>query len=241
MIVAVDDPNDVPPDSHRNVKNVDFGNHGSQPLAGDFDRSGAVDTGDYILWRRTLGTNVGTIFDGADGDGDGVVDPDDLAVWRAHYGETLPPGSGSQVVLASAALVAPAPTSALVSLGAEVESAIADPQPTASSAGDSIFAPLVAEVAVQPVTVLAASYPTSGRGGDRSQGRFAVPHKAAASSPSDRALLAWLAESSLSADRGRQADSGLGDYATQDDDELESVDAVFETLENCALAGAGAV
>ena len=40
-VVAVDDPNDSNgPDSHRNVKNVNFGNHGSQPLAGDFDRSG---------------------------------------------------------------------------------------------------------------------------------------------------------------------------------------------------------
>lgn len=56
---------------------------------GDFNRNGTVDSADFVLWRKTLGT-AATIYTGADGDGDGVIDQDDYAVWRGHFGETAP-------------------------------------------------------------------------------------------------------------------------------------------------------
>jgi hypothetical protein len=98
-----DDRRDCP-DSHRNVKNVDFGNQAAQPLDGDFDRSGVVDGADYIVWRRTLGTSVSP-FGGADGDGDGVIDTDDYGVWRNNFGRYIDDhGNSSPVATAISAV-----------------------------------------------------------------------------------------------------------------------------------------
>jgi hypothetical protein len=60
-------------------------------LPGDFNRDGAVDAADYVVWRKTQGQTV-TYFASADGDGSGVVDSGDLGVWKANFGE--PAGSG---------------------------------------------------------------------------------------------------------------------------------------------------
>ena len=57
-------------------------------LPGDYNQNGEVDAADYIVWRKTLGTDVPS-YVGADGDGDGHVGPEDYDVWRAHFGETL--------------------------------------------------------------------------------------------------------------------------------------------------------
>jgi hypothetical protein len=71
-------------------------------LFGDYNRNGTVDAADYIVWRKTLGTNVSPPFTGADGDGDGVIDADDHGVWRAHFGQTVPPpGAGSGAAISS--------------------------------------------------------------------------------------------------------------------------------------------
>ncbi len=83
-IAGVDDPNDPDgPDSHRNIKNVDFGNQAVQALPGDFDRSGVVDMRDYVLWRKTLGTSVSNPYDGADGDGNSMVEQADYTICAA--------------------------------------------------------------------------------------------------------------------------------------------------------------
>ena len=90
------------------------------------------------------------------------------------------------------------------------------------------------------MTVASASYQSASHGSDRSHGRFALQHKAAASSQSDRALLAWLSRIvALRPIADAKPIDDIGDHSTQDD--TESVDEVFESLENCALAGAGAV
>jgi hypothetical protein len=64
-------------------------------LPGDYNRNGSVDAGDYVVWRKTLGTTGITAYSGADGDGD-TIDQDDYNVWRTNFGNALsPPGAGS--------------------------------------------------------------------------------------------------------------------------------------------------
>ena len=77
------------PDSHRNVRNVNFANQSLQPLLGDFDHSGSVDMRDYLVWRHTLGQTVSSAFAGADGNGDGVIDAGDYDIWRQNFGKVL--------------------------------------------------------------------------------------------------------------------------------------------------------
>jgi poly(beta-D-mannuronate) lyase len=61
-------------------------------LAGDYNGDGQVNTGDYAVWRNSLGQQVAA-GSGADGDGDGSIDQDDFNVWRANFGTTQ--GSGA--------------------------------------------------------------------------------------------------------------------------------------------------
>jgi endonuclease I len=74
-------------------------------LSGDYNRDGAVDAADYIIWRHALGQDV-TEYSGADGDGDGMIDEDDYGIWRANFGATA---SAVSSVVPSAV---PEPTSA---------------------------------------------------------------------------------------------------------------------------------
>ncbi len=57
-----------------------------QPLPGDYNRDGQVDTADYQRWKETIG-NYGSQL--ADGNGDGVVNLADYTVWRDNLGATL--------------------------------------------------------------------------------------------------------------------------------------------------------
>jgi hypothetical protein len=95
---------------------IDIGAFEYRPLPpapstwGDYNGDGLANAGDYVTWRKTMGSSV-TAFSGADGDGDGTVDPDDLNVWRSHFGQTAAAaaaggGSGSSVELATLAPVA---------------------------------------------------------------------------------------------------------------------------------------
>jgi parallel beta-helix repeat protein len=62
----------------------DIGAYEFGALAGDYNRDGVVNAADYVLWRKTLGTNV-TRYAGADGDGSGVIDQPDYLRWRADF------------------------------------------------------------------------------------------------------------------------------------------------------------
>jgi parallel beta-helix repeat protein len=62
----------------------DIGAYEFGALAGDYNRDGAVTTADYVLWRKTLGSNV-TRYAGADGDGSGIIDQPDYLRWRADF------------------------------------------------------------------------------------------------------------------------------------------------------------
>jgi hypothetical protein len=57
-------------------------------LAGDYDRSGAVDDLDYAKWKADFGTTVVTPGDGADGNSNGRVDAADYTLWRNNLGAT---------------------------------------------------------------------------------------------------------------------------------------------------------
>jgi hypothetical protein len=51
-------------------------------VAGDYNHDGVVDAGDYMIWRKTVGsTNMA-----ADGDGNGTVNDADAWVWRTNFG-----------------------------------------------------------------------------------------------------------------------------------------------------------
>jgi hypothetical protein len=73
----------------------DIGAYELGALAGDYNRDGAVNEADYVLWRNTLGSVV-TRFAGADGDGSGVIDQADYARWRSDFG-AVSGGAGSAI------------------------------------------------------------------------------------------------------------------------------------------------
>ncbi len=78
-------------------------------LIGDYNGDGAVDTADYVVWRKTMGTIVAP-HTGADGSGNGVAGPEDFDVWRAHFGEILetsPAANGTPALSALAGPIAP--------------------------------------------------------------------------------------------------------------------------------------
>lgn len=61
-------------------------------LAGDYNRNGKVDSGDYTVWRDTFG-RTGLALS-ADGDGNGSVDTADFGIWKTNFG-AMSPGSGA--------------------------------------------------------------------------------------------------------------------------------------------------
>jgi hypothetical protein len=74
---------------------------------GDYDRNGIVETADYAIWRKWLGTSTHLA---ADGNLNGIVDQQDYHIWRANYGR----GVGSLLLanqsLGPAAVPEPATT-----------------------------------------------------------------------------------------------------------------------------------
>lgn len=56
----------------------------STALAGDYNHDGAVNSADYVVWRKSLGQTGLGLF--ADGNFDRRVDSGDYGVWRASFG-----------------------------------------------------------------------------------------------------------------------------------------------------------
>ncbi len=52
-------------------------------VPGDYDHDEDADGADFLVWQRTLGSNLQLA---ADGNGNGVVDGGDLAIWRGGFG-----------------------------------------------------------------------------------------------------------------------------------------------------------
>ena len=65
-------------------------------IPGDFDNNGVVNAGDYVIWRKGLGT---------------TFTPADYDVWRSHFGQ--PPGSGAAF---GASTAVPEPATAVLLL-----------------------------------------------------------------------------------------------------------------------------
>lgn len=80
-------------------------------LPGDYNRDGAVDAADYVIWRNSEGQSV-VAGSGADGNSDGQITGADFSMWRAHFGQTA--GAGSGDILAGAAV--PEPTLTLLAI-----------------------------------------------------------------------------------------------------------------------------
>ncbi len=97
------------------------------PLAGDFNFNGVVDAGDFVIWRK----NVGSTTDlQADGDDDGDIDQDDYNVWRANFGRTY---ADVPVAAASAAIVDVSEPQGLATVGTAGE--VPDGEFRANSSG----------------------------------------------------------------------------------------------------------
>lgn len=62
-----------------------------EPLLGDYNDSGVVDSADYVLWRNTLGQSGAGLA--ADGNNSGTIDSGDYDVWRAHVGQSAGGGA----------------------------------------------------------------------------------------------------------------------------------------------------
>ena len=65
------------------------------PIVGDFDRSGVVNSSDYNLWKSSFGSNSELA---ADGNGSGTIDAADYSVWRDHLGDMIPPAFDNLVL-----------------------------------------------------------------------------------------------------------------------------------------------
>ncbi|MFO0790632.1 MAG: hypothetical protein U0805_14345 [Pirellulales bacterium] len=63
-------------------------------LYGDYNGDGSVDQGDYVVWRKSLGS---TIALAADGNGNRVVDHGDYDVWRANFGRVAGGATSSPI------------------------------------------------------------------------------------------------------------------------------------------------
>lgn len=64
-------------------------------IAGDYNRDGAVDAGDFTVWRDSLGQTGANLI--ADGNGDEVVNHLDYGIWKANFGLA---GSGGSALAA---------------------------------------------------------------------------------------------------------------------------------------------
>lgn len=68
---------------------------------GDYNGNSFVDSGDYVVWRKTLNDLVSPPGSGADGNQSGAVDSGDYICWRTHFDNTL--GEGASTITRSIA------------------------------------------------------------------------------------------------------------------------------------------
>jgi hypothetical protein len=77
-------------------------------LTGDYNGNGTVDAADYVVWRKTLGSDTDLRANGDNtGSSAGVIDQADNAVWRANFGRTIPPAEAAARLRKDVQAVAP--------------------------------------------------------------------------------------------------------------------------------------
>ncbi|TWT33695.1 CotH protein [Posidoniimonas corsicana] len=112
-------------------------------LAGDYDRNGVVDSGDYDFWRSSYGATAGAALQ-ADGNGDGVVDAADYSVWRDNLGATAPANvataSPAATVLSAHSQANAEPAGAAITEPTERPNHASSPMAQAATAIDSALA-----------------------------------------------------------------------------------------------------
>jgi hypothetical protein len=74
-------------------------------LVGDYNSNGIVDSSDYIVWRRLLGTES---IPNRDPSNSGPIGPADFDSWRSHVGQIAGAGSGAGSSRAATAVPEPA-------------------------------------------------------------------------------------------------------------------------------------
>jgi hypothetical protein len=84
-------------------------------LLGDYNLNGAVDAGDYVIWRKTLGQFGFGLA--ADGNSNNQIDAGDFDIWRANFGNMAGSGAGSGAASTSQPAVPEPGSLALILLG----------------------------------------------------------------------------------------------------------------------------
>jgi hypothetical protein len=79
----------------------------------DFNSNGVVDAADYVVWRKSLNSNVAPWTQG-DGNGDGIVDELDYDLWRQSVGRAIFTASSGAVGSGQTAATVPEPTTNLL-------------------------------------------------------------------------------------------------------------------------------
>jgi hypothetical protein len=72
-------------------------------LPGDYNTNQAVDAADFVIWRKTKGSNV-LQYAGADGSGNSKIDDADYDVWRGNFGASSS-GSGTDATSQSSFVI----------------------------------------------------------------------------------------------------------------------------------------
>jgi hypothetical protein len=197
---------------------IDMGAFELQPtdyVLGDFNREGNVDSADYAVWRREMGSTVapGT---GADGNGDGIVNEADFVLWRSNFGHVYGPPAAA--IAAEQADVVPS---------AENNGPTVDDLPRVSVDEQQTSTASRADIPTSPTP------PAKPRGAARLPGARPLPRRVELA---DDALAAWvasrlparLAEYEPAAER--IARDHAAESATQLSSKVTALDVVFASL-----------
>jgi hypothetical protein len=108
----------------------------SQNFSGDYNGDNSVGAGDYVLWRKTLGTPVPQ-FSAADGNGNSTIDPGDYEVWRGHFGALPAAGKSGDLLVATSAAPGIGDDQTVSMIGAALLATLASPTSRNVSFADS--------------------------------------------------------------------------------------------------------
>lgn len=89
---------------------ITSGTSAAPQLNCDYNGNGVCDAADYVVWRKTVGTNDHT----ADGSRNGIVDAADHIFWMEGFGNVLP-GTSSGIEFINSSTV-PEPGAAVIAL-----------------------------------------------------------------------------------------------------------------------------